>query len=233
MNRQKILLPFIFLIFGVSFYLHGQLYNDLNDYGYNGKIKSVSTKFYTDIKKSNRGYAIADTLNPARIFTYDFNGDGNFIKKVVEAKPDSFQIFFYYEGKTKTGWKRINNSGLIVETCKIISKRNSGFTENVFDMAGFKNHQSNYIFSKDQKTKTIEAKGYNKTGEITYHSITDFEDDKEGHLYKFTTKNILTKKIDHYEFTITKKDGSNNPVEILVKKNKKTVEIRKVTIKYE
>jgi hypothetical protein len=233
MNYQKILLLFIFLIFGVSYYLRGQVYNDLNDYGYKGKIKSVSTKFYSDIKKLNTGYAIADTLSPARIFTYDFNGEGNFTKKVVEAKPDSFQILFNYEGKNKTGWKRINNNGLIVEICKIFPKGNSGFTEMVFDTAGFKNHRTDYIFSKDLKTKTIEAKGYNKTGEIIYHSITNFEDDKDGHLYKFATKNLLTKKIDRYEFTITKKDDSNNPLEIMVKRNKKTVEIRKIIITYE
>jgi hypothetical protein len=224
---------FLFLTCIVTCQGKSQIYNDLNDYGYKGKIKSISVKFYSNITQQMDKWNIKDTLNPRTTIISYFNEEGNFTKKIVTSETNSYQILFDYSGKTKKGWRKIDNNGFIIEIGKITYNGNSGFTENVFDTVGNKLFQSTYLFNKNQKTKTLEDKGYNAAGGLNYNSFTNFEDDNEGHLYKLTTQDRLKNMIDNFEFVILEKDKNNNPVKLLLKKNEKPVEIRKTSIVYE
>ena len=206
-----------------------QVYNDLNDHGYKGKIRSLTIKCYADIVQTQEGWKIKDTLNPTTIISYDCNQNGNFTRKRVTSKTDSFQQIFEYDGKIKTGWKRND----IDEVGRFTYNGNDGFSEISFNANGTKVFESIYIFGKDQRTKTLEDIGYKYDGSISFHLFTTFDDDAEGHLKKVKTIDNLKKTTENIEFQMLKNDEHNNPLKILIIKNDKEFQIRQITIEYE
>ncbi len=232
MSRLIKIFTFLFLTCLTSCQTQSQVYTDLNDYGYKGKIKSVSTKFYSNINQKNDIWEIEDSLNPRTTIINYFNEDGNFTKKVVASKTHSYQLVFEYSGKNKNGWKKIDPNGIIIEIGKFTYNGKTGFTETVFDTIQKKKFQSIYTFSKNQRTKTLEDKGYNDDGSLNFNSFSTFEDDNQGHLYKLITQNKLNNSTEYFEFVIIEEDKFNNPLKILLKRNEKPIEIRKVNITY-
>ena len=229
--------PFKILIFLLATTLTGcqtksQVYNDLNDYGYKGKIKSITTKFYSNILQEKDKWEIQDTLIPRTIILNHFNEDGNFTRKTVTSQNNSYQIIYDYSNKIKNGWKKIDNNGVVSEVGKYTYNENTGFSEISFDTIGVKKFQSNHSFSKSQRTRTLEDIGYNEDGSTNFHSFSRFDDDAEGHLHKLATTDKLKKTKENFEFIIIEKDKHNNPLKILLIRNSKPIEIRKVTIEY-
>ena len=229
--------PFKILIFLLATTLTGcqtksQVYNDLNDYGYKGKIKSITTKFYSNILQEKDKWEIQDTLIPRTIILNHFNEDGNFTRKTVTSQNNSYQIIYDYSNKIKNGWKKIDNNGVVSEVGKYTYNENTGFSEISFDTIGVKKFQSNYSFSKSQRTRTLEDIGYNEDGSTNFHIFSRFDDDAEGHLHKLATIDKLKKTKENFEFIIIEKDKHNNPLKILLIRNSKPIEIRKVTIEY-
>ena len=210
-----------------------QSYNDLNDYGYKGKIKSITTKFYSDIIQEQDNWEIQDTSKPRTTISNYFNQEGNFTRKNVTSQNNSYQLIFDYSDKIKKGWKKNDNNGVVSEIGKYTYNDNKGFSETSFDTVGTKKFQSNYVFSKTQRTKTLEDIGYNEDGSINFHSFSTFDDDTDGHLQKLVTLDKLNQTTENFEFRILEKDKHNNPIKILLIRNSKPIEIRKVTIEYE
>jgi hypothetical protein len=232
MNQFKKLI-FLLAISLMGCQAKSQVYTDLNDYGYKGKIKSITTKFYSNIVQEKDKWEIQDTLTPGTIISNYFNGDGNFTRKIVTLQNISYQLIYDYSDRIKKGWKKIDSNGVVSEVGKYTYHGNTGFSEISFDTIGTKKFRSNYIFNKSQRTKTLEDIGYNEDGSTNFHSFSTFDDDAEGHLHKLTTIDKLNKTTENIEFIILEKDKHNNPLKILLFRNSKPVEIRKVTIEYE
>jgi hypothetical protein len=230
-NPIKVLI-FSILTFLTAFQAKSQVYSDLNDYGYKGNLQSITTKFYSNIKEERGRWAIQDSANSRTITNY-FNQDGNFTRKTVTSRTGSYQLVYDYADKIKMGWKKIDSSGFVSEVGKYTYNHNDGFIETSFNTDGIKTFQSIYIFGKNKRTKTLEDIGYNEDDGISFHLFSTFyDDDIEGHLHKLVTVDKLSKKTENFEFIILEKDKHNNPLKILVKRNSKPIEIRKVTIKY-
>ncbi len=227
------ILTFLFLTTLLGCQTKSQSYNDLNDYGYKGKIKSITTKFYSNIIQKEDRWNIEDTSNQRVTITKHFNQDGNFTRKTVKSQNNSYLVVFDYSGNIKKGWKKTDDNGVVSEIGKFSYNDNKGYSETSFDTVGIKKFQSTYIFSKTQRTKTLEDIGYNEDGSINFHSFSTFDDDTEGHLHKLVTVDKLNKTTEYFEFVILEKDRQNNPIKILLVRNSKPIEIRKVTIDYE
>jgi len=207
--------------------------DDLNDYGFKGEIKSITTKFYSNLIQEQGQWVIQDISKPRTIISNYFNQEGNFNTKTVTSQNNSYKLTFDYSAKTKIGWKKNDSNGVISEIGKFTYNENKGFSETSFDTVGNKKFQSNYILSENQRTKTLEDIGYNEDGSINFHSFSTFDDDNEGHLYKLVTVDKLNKATESFEFVILEKDKRNNPLKTLLFRNSKPIEIRKVTIEYE
>jgi hypothetical protein len=210
-----------------------QSYNDLNDYGFKGKIKSITTKFYSDIFQEQGNWEIQDTSKPKTTISNYFNQDGNFTRKIVTSQYNSYQLIYDYSNKIKQGWKKIDNNGILSEFGKYNYNVNKGFCEITFDTIGNKKFQSNYVFSNTNRTKTLEDIGYNEDGSINFHSLSTFDDDKEGYLHKLVTIDKINQATENFEFRILEKDIHDNPHKVLLIRNLKPIEIRVMTIEYE
>ncbi len=235
-SRFKVFV-YLFLSSLGSCHSKAQVYNDLNDLGYHGKIKSISTKTYYMIAHVQNKWEITDTTSYLSIYKF-FNEDGNFTKRIVIANGNRDQYSYDYSGHEKIGWTKIDNDGNVIGKGKFTYKEKISFTESEYDTSGAKKFESIYTLNDMQRTKTIEDIGYayrSHPGEmetrLTYHAFTVFQD-KDGGLYKVTTEDKLRNTTDEYEFEIIERDKFDNPIVILVKQNGRPKEIRKSTIDY-
>lgn len=235
--RFKILTFLVLAVLGCDS-SSAQVYNDLNDYGYKGKITSITTKTYERIGQVQNGWGVTDTSN-ARTLIRSFNEDGNFTKKIVINKGISLLYIYDYSNKTKTGYREIDHNEEVIATGKFTYNGTTGFTETEYGTDGLKEFESVYRLDERQRTKTLEDIGYEygnrQSGtrpRVNFHIFTTFYDSEDGHLYKLVAEDKLRKTTDNYEFEIIEKDKFNNPVILLVKKNGMPKEIRKSTIEY-
>ena len=230
---------FLFLASLGSCNSKAQVYNDLDDYGYSGKIKSINTRTYYRIAQVQNKWQITDTTAYSLIHIKFFNEDGNFTKRIVINNGIRNQYVYDYSNHEKIGWTKFDINGNVIGVGKFTYKGEISFTESEYDTSGVKEFESIYTLDKTQRTKTLEDVGYtydsHKWGmetRVTFHLFTVFQDRDAGGLYKVTTQDKLRNTIDDYEFEIIERDKFGNPVAMLVKQNGKPKEIRISTIDY-
>lgn len=208
-------------------------FTDLNDYGFKGKIKAISSRYFSDFQQQQNKWEVRDTSKEDYSIAYEVNGNGDFTKKTVVDTADPHQLIYAYFGEVKEGWKRIGKEGDIEEMGTIKWQGNKSFEETTYDPNGKKVFVSKYILDANFHIQTQIDIGYNKDGSKSMHMISTYKEDKEGHLHFVNTVEKIKKTITKYEGQVLEKDSQNNPIKILVKKNGKPYQLRLITIAYE
>lgn len=208
-------------------------FNDLNDYGFSGKIKAISSRYYSDFYQQQNKWEVRDTSKFDYSIAYVVNGNGDFTKKTVVDTTDPHQLIYRFYGEVKEGWERIGKDGKVEEAGTIIWQGNKSFEETTYDPYGVKLFVSKYILGTNFHTQTQIDIGYNNDGSKTMHMISTYVEDKEGRLHFINTVEKLKKTNTKLESLVLEKDSQNNPVKILLKKNGKAYLVRLITIAYE
>jgi hypothetical protein len=87
-------------------------FNDLNDYGFSGKIKAISSRFFSDFYQQQNKWEVRDTSKFDYSIAYEVNGNGDFTKKIVVDTADPHQLVYRFYGrgerrlgKDREGWE--------------------------------------------------------------------------------------------------------------------------------
>lgn len=208
-------------------------FNDLNDYGFSGKIKTISSRYFSDFYQQQNKWEVRDTSKFDYSVAYEVNGNGDFTKETVVDTADSHQLIYRFYGEVKEGWERIGKDGKVEEAGIVIWQGNKSFTETTYDPYGTKLFVSKYILDANFHTKTQIDIGYNNDGSKSLHMISTFQENKEGRLHLVNTVEKINKTNTKLENLVLEKDSQNNPIKILVKKNGKPYLVRLITITYE
>lgn len=208
-------------------------FNDLNDYGFSGKIKAISSRYFSDFSQQQNKWEVRDTAKFDYSIVYDVNGNGDFTKKTVVDTVDPHQLIYRFYGEVKEGWERIGKDGKVEEAGTIIWRGNKSFVETTYDPYGVKLFFSKFVLGSNFHIQTQVDIGYNNDGSKNLHMVSTYRDDKESYLHFVKSVDQLKKTTTNYEGLVLEKDSQNNPIKVLIKKNGKPYQLRLITISYE
>ena len=209
-----------------------QSYTDLRDQDYHGAVKQVITKFYPAPIPAGNGWQIQDTLHPHTTLVEYFNEKGNYIRKEMFTPYDTSTIFYDYSLAEKTTWLRKRKNGSIAETALIVNAGSNQIRATVKSIDDSSTSELFYSLDKNKRTKTLEEKGYDANGKLTYHLINRNADDKNGKYWKTIITDKLENKTTTLDFQFLKKDRFGNAIEVLEKTNGKVSGMRRVAFFY-
>ena len=209
-----------------------QSYTDLKDQDYHGAVKQVVTKFYSAPTAPGNGWQIQDSLHPQTTLVEYFNEKGNYIRKEMFTPYDTSTIFYDYSLAEKITWLRKRKNGSIAETALIVNAGPNQIRATVKAIDDSSTSELYYSLGKNKRTQTLEEKGYDAGGKITYHLVNRNADDKNGKYWKTIIEDKLEKKTTTLDFQFLKKDRFGNAIEVLEKTNGKVSGMRRVAFFY-
>ncbi len=222
----------LLFIAGLSCLSNGQVYSDLKDQGYQGSVKQVITRYYSEISLHNGKWFVIDSLHPGIVLTEYFNREGNYTRKESRTSFDTSITELNYSNKAKPVWIKKNNNGAVTETATISVEDPNIRKELIVDETDSSITQLTRFLDARKITMTLEEKGFDAKGTLVYHAISGNEDDPKGRFWKVKTEDKLKKTNDIFDFQLLKRDRNNNPTEIITRINGKVTGIRLVSISY-
>jgi hypothetical protein len=211
----------IFLMYGCLFPQH----TDAKEYGYKGKIKTVTSYQYSLIKKAGNEYIPEDTgryygkntkyFNIAgnldsMISSYDFSNykKGSTLKNVT-------RVVFYYDSKgiKRSGYMSVAMDDKVTEHIYTYTWKTAyEYTERLCVKGDeYPSSENHYTLNKDYRDYKGEYKFYAKKDDLFTHTMYTNEFNKEGLITKSIETDLLTneKTITRYEMKKTDMAGNS------------------------
>lgn len=189
-----------------------QPYNELIDFGYNGKVKKVILSEYLNPKDSSGDWH-ADK-EPRFTRTSFFNDDGMVTEESIALRDRSYTKKYILKGGKKI------ESGETGDEAghSRYSYTDSTMVEKYYNSSGTLSYEAETFFSKNKLTTKEVYKSYNNQKVIDYNT-NYFTNRINGYVSKFFIYDSINKIKTSYENVILEKDKKNNPIRILRKKD--------------
>ena len=85
------------------------VYSNLRDFGYNGKVRSITTRAYSPLSDFGR-----ELGPPKYTLVQEFNADGNYTTNKIMVNSKIYTYAYEYKDHVATGWTRYGYEEVLI-----------------------------------------------------------------------------------------------------------------------
>ena len=219
--------PLISIIIILLLVSCSQPYNDVKDYGLNGKVKKAIMTEYPDPIESSGEWKYSE--EPLFTRTMIFDDKGMISEEIFQLRKTSYTRKYSLNGDRKVSCVE---SGDNQGQAKFYYA-GSTITENFYDEAGLLKYEAKTFFDNSKLTTKEIYRHYDSRGKITGSTTAIFTGRTNGFIDKFTYTDSINNITNHYELITLSKDNKNNPIKVLKKKDGKPESIKTYSYEYD
>jgi hypothetical protein len=206
-----------------------QNYNDVKDYGLNGKVKKQEVINYTQPVEKFGEWGTQDSI-AKYIITKTFDKTGLLTETIQQGTDMDNKRMYTIENGQKT--QSIYFTGSEKTNVSKFTYSNSSIIEKEYRLDGKLSAEIISILDKDKKVKEEYIKNYTKDGNLDNDTKSILKNDKDGFLSHIENYDLLTNRKRVFDFTVLKKDDKGNPTKILKIVDTKPFALQILTYEY-
>lgn len=210
----------IFIVSILSFSLSfGQTHNDLKEYGYKGKVKSITTYNFDTLSFDETKKIFDDRLWRNKII-YTFDKYGNFDTifsyiqlPIISDSIYTFKTAYIYSQKTRVA-VRINGNNEVTDTIRFLWLNDTTYQAIETNVNGQGKVLSDLFLNKKYRDKSGNYTGYDENNNIEYNEKYESLISDNGLLTRSYKTNLLTNTMIVVSYKYFEFDKYGNPTRI-------------------